>query len=89
MEQLQTKIEAVVEDYVEKNPEELSLFISAIENARLNNKDSHAQVENTHHFKRKLYEMPETLHAMLVKELSVDELIMFSTTQMGRWFAQR
>lgn len=90
---LKKKIEVIVEEYIENNEQEYLLAVEYISGEREKNKDKFASVSHDKNLKRKLYEIPETLHNMIVNELDPDDLVLTKDGEDGidfaRWFVKK
>lgn len=99
METAKYNIRKVVKEYELANPQEYADFVEQMKAVRATMVDEKFGLTTDAHFgdasahKRLLYEMPETLHAMLVKNLTDDQLTWLKSgapedkLQGGRWFA--
>lgn len=92
MQSAKIKIKKVVEDYIRLWPEEFSIFKSMMTDKRglLQDKDF-ATVEASS--MRALFDMPATMHQMLVNSLTEEEMKWFKAGGTeghdgGRWFAR-
>ena len=90
---LKKKIEKIVKQYIKENEEEYHLVIRELKGERERNKDKFASVSYDKSIKRKMFEIPATLHNMIVNECDADELILMRDGEDGkdyaRWFAKR
>lgn len=91
--QLKKKIEFIVEDYIANNELEYHSIVYQIQMERELNKDKFASIATDKNVKRKIFEIPETLHNMIVNELDPDELALTKDGEDGvdyaKWFANR
>lgn len=82
------KITEIVGTYIQLCPDEYFAFKDSIEEKRGNLTDrkfgtaSHSGMEM-----RALFDMPVTLHDLLVKQLNEDQLEWFKSKDGARWFA--
>ena len=77
----------MVKVYKDSFPIEYENFLNSAEQNKKLTKDEFATT-GTDTFKRKLYEIPETLHNILVKGLDIEELTYLKSVDGGRWFAK-
>lgn len=85
-------IKKVVEDYIRIFPDEYATAIKGTEMLRSMTQDEFASIDGWY-YGRALYEVPETLHNMLVKMLPEEDLKWLKEggvdrKQGGRWFAR-
>jgi len=83
---IKTKIGMIIKDYVKLQPEEYELFRKEMKQQRENNATKFAEVKEADTIDRKLFEMPETLHAMIKVRLSDDEYNWWRTKEGAHWF---
>jgi hypothetical protein len=90
---LKKKIEKVVKQYIKENQEEYHLVVKELRGEREKNKDKFATVSHDKNVKRKVFEIPATLHNMIINECNADELMLMKDGEdgidYGRWFAKR
>ena len=84
MDTIKKKIKRVVLKYVKENAEENDLLKQAV----VMKKAMYAQGFEKGSDMRPLYELTETLHTLLVKELDEDEANWFKSKKGGNWFAK-
>lgn len=93
MKQLKQKLETLTLRYIELFPDEYKAVVTQLAAEREKNKDKFASVYKDKVLRRKIYEIPETLHKMWVKELSEEELVALKDGPRGQdishWFAKR
>lgn len=87
MKEYQEKVKLIVEEYTKLFPEEFKAFKKAHTVELEMNKDKFAST-GMDTITRKLYEIPETLFAMLKTRLSDEDWAEFTTKQGSRWFAK-
>ena len=83
------KIEKLVKEYIQVMPGEYEQVKKEIATYRIGLKDEWAQMEGSEIIARELYRIPETLHAIMHKKLSVEDDLWLRSTEGGRWFANR
>jgi hypothetical protein len=93
MKNLKQKVETLTLKYIEIFPEEYSLVVKYLNGEREKNTNKFASVSQDKTLQRKIYEIPETLNKMFIKDLTAEELIMMKDGQNGKdfahWFAKR
>lgn len=94
MQSAKNRITQIVQDYIRLNPSEWKAFKKGMVAVRASIKDDEfATLEGTK-YTRALYEMPETLQMMFIKQLPEDEMIWLKAgvdsnhNQGGQWFAK-
>lgn len=90
---LKSKVETITLGYMELFKDEYALVCTQLEGEREKNKDKFASVSHDRTVKRKLYEIPETLHNMILNQINKEELMLMKDGENGkdfaRWFATR
>lgn len=91
MHSAKAKIKKSVEDYIKLQPEEYRVFRMSMEDRKSDLTDERFGVAKGSEM-RVLFEMPETLHKMIVNQLDIEELEWFKAggadrKEGGRWFA--
>lgn len=85
----QNRIRNIVGGYKELFPQEYEATVNFIaDNRRLQENEFASLKKEQNMLERALFELPETLDTMLIKELSTDELTWFKSKTGGRWFAK-
>lgn len=93
MESAKINIKKIVSEYIKLCPEEYTAFKEQMKTRRQEMVDEKfGQAKNTDSGMRALFEMPATLHEMLVHNLTQDQLEWFKKggengLEGGRWFA--
>lgn len=87
--QIKNNIESTVKEYVRLAPDEFSDFKKGMRMKVKNSLDNFAEVKGGDFIIRELYELPETLYAMLKIRLTDDEFTWFRTREGGVWFATK
>jgi hypothetical protein len=88
MQKTQNKIKNVVKLYKETFPEEYKTVCEGIEMSRRLQKDEFGSTQDGSNFVgRILYETPEKLQSLIIKNLDVEELEYFKSKEGARWFA--
>lgn len=86
-------IKQIVEKYIRLYPDEYEAFKQGMVAVRAVPKDDFATLDGSK-YSRALYEMPEVLHTMLIKDLPDEEMLWLKTgvpsnrNQGGHWFAK-
>lgn len=90
MEKTQNRIKNLVEAYKIAFPEEYENALVGIETNRRLQEDEFASAQKSGSVQvgRALYEIPQTLSAMILRELEVDELEFLRSINGARWFAK-
>lgn len=90
---LKSKVETITVGYMELFKDEYKLVCAQLEGEREKNKDKFASVAHDRTIQRKLYEIPETLHNMIISQVTKEELLLMKEGENGkdfaRWFATR
>lgn len=93
MKNLKKKVETLTLKYIDLFPDEYRAVVNYLSSEKEKNKDKFASVSSDKTLRRKIYEIPETLNKIFVKELTAEELIMMKDGQSGKdfahWFAKR
>ncbi len=93
MKDLKLKIVNIVEKYAKDNPKDIELMRSQMIELRGNLKDSkfgkasNEDGKQNMAIERALYEIPEDLFKILVRDLEQEEQEQLSSKDMARWFA--
>lgn len=82
------KIRGLIEDYKKIFPDEYIAFVKQQIRMRDGLINEYAAFPGDEQIERKLFDMPATLHAMLIDKLNKDEHKWFVTKAGGRWFAK-
>ena len=83
------RIKNIVGGYRVLFPQEYEQVVKFIADNRKLQENEFASLRKEHNMiERALFELPETLSTMLIKELSGDELTFFKSKQGGRWFTK-
>ena len=93
MQSAKKNITRLVKEYIRDNPEEWENFKDHMQMVRALAKDEEFGTLDGTRYTRALYEMPETLQLMFIKELTEDEMLWLKTGGLngkegGRWFAK-
>lgn len=83
------RIDSIVSDYKGLFTEEYSLVCDMLKHRKSDLRNEFAELKNVSALKRGLYEIPETLSEMLIKQLSENEMAELKTKTGGRWFAKK
>lgn len=84
------RIKNLVAGYKELFPDEYKAVVSFIERNRKLQENEFASMKQEHAMlERGLYEIPEKLSTILIKELKDEELKFFKSKEGGRWFAKQ
>lgn len=90
---LKSKVETITVGYMELFKDEYKLVCMQLEGEREKNKDKFASIAHDRTLQRKLYEIPETLHNMILNQITKEELFLMKDGENGkdfaRWFATR
>ena len=90
---LKSKVETITIGYMEIFKDEYNIVCAQIAGEREKNKDKFASVSHDKTIQRKLYEMPETLHNMILNQINKDELLLMKDGEDGKdfaiWFSTR
>lgn len=90
---LKKKVETLTLKYIDLFKDEYTAVCHYLETEREKNKDKYASVSNDKVLRRKIFEIPETLNKIFIKELSVEELKLTKEGDNGKdfahWFAKR
>lgn len=90
---LKSKVESVVLSYMSLFKEEYSAIVPQLSAEREKNKDKFASVAFDKTVNRKIYEIPETLHNMILNTVDEKEMMLMREGEDGkdfaRWFATR
>ncbi len=84
-----TLIDAYVREYTLTFPLEWSAFLRSNKEKLSRSTDSFGEISGSDLVERKLFEMPETLYAILDMKLSKDDFQWFRSREGGQWFARR
>lgn len=93
MKEIQDKVEKITLNYIELYPDEYKQVCIQLEGERekLNNK--YASLGKDRVVDRKIHEIPETLHNMIINKLTAAELSQIKAGEEGKkfayWFAKR
>ena len=90
---LKSKVEGQVLKYITLFKEEYAAIVPQLSAEREKNKDKFASVAMDKVVNRKIYEIPETLHNMIINEVTQEEMMQMREGESGkdfaRWFATR
>lgn len=93
MKKLKQKVETLTLKYIEIFPDEYRAVVNYLVGEREKNTNKFASVSKDKTLQRKIYEIPETLNKMFIKELTAEELTIMKDGQTGKdfahWFAKR
>lgn len=93
MKQLKQKVESLTLKYIDVFPDEYRAVVNYISSEREKNVNKFASISSDKTLQRKIYEIPETLNKILVKELTDEQLVLMKDGQTGKdfahWFAKR
>ena len=84
------KIKGLVSSYIKLFPEEFEIVKTFIREKKEVLRNEYADMNDTGGaiMRRALYEIPDTLDAMLKQHLTEEELLDLSSKEGGRWFAK-
>lgn len=80
---LKSKVETITVGYMELFKDEYKLVCIQLEGEREKNKDKFASVAHDRTIQRKLYEIPETLHNMILSQITKEELLLMKDGENG------
>lgn len=90
---LQNKIATLTLKYIELYPEEYKAVCIQLQGEREKSANDFSSLNADKMVKRKIFEIPETLNAILNTKLTVEELSKFKqgkvSIEYSRWFAKR
>lgn len=90
---LKNKIEKITLGYIDAFRDEYRLVVAYIEGEREKNKNKFGSISGEKVLQRKIYEIPETLNKLFIKELTPEELVLMKDGADGKdfahWFAKR
>lgn len=89
MDEVQKKIETIVEDYKKLFWKEYELGIKAVQQTKDMQANKFGEMNGTDYINRALFEIPETLDNMLNKGLTIEENTYRKTKECARWFANK
>lgn len=79
--------------YIDLFPDEYRVVVNYLSAEKEKNKNKFASISSDKILQRKIYEIPETLNKIFIKELSAEELLLMKDGQSGKdfahWFAKR
>lgn len=90
---LKNKVEKITLGYIDAFRDEYNLVVSYLDGEREKNRNKFGSISGEKVLQRKIYEIPETLNKILVKELTPEELVTIKDGAGGKdfahWFAKR
>lgn len=87
---VKSKVTKAVEDYKKFFVSEYDLVCKTISQNRELLKNDYANIPESQEVKRVLFEIPETLHNMLLRDLTQEELTHWKDSgKLGVWFARK
>lgn len=93
MKNLKQQVEKITLKYIDMFPDEYRFVVRQIAAEREKNVNKFASVSQDKTLRRKIYEIPETLQKMIIKELTEEQLVMMKDGETGKdyahWFAKR
>ena len=87
--ELKNKIEKLFLLYTQNFAEDYKATVTYLQAEKEKEKNKFSSLNKNKLVHRKIYEIPETLHAMFLTNLSVEELTTLKEKEMGRWIAKR
>ena len=93
MKETKKKVEKLTIKYIELFPDEYRAVVRYLSSNREKNVNKFASVASDKTLRRKIYEIPETLNKIFIKNLSAEELVLIKDGESGKefshWFAKR
>jgi len=90
---LKSKVESLVLGYMALFKEEYAAAVPQLSAEREQNRNKFASVSHGKTINRKIYAMPETLHNIILNQLTLEEIMQTKDGESGKdfanWFATR